>query len=114
MMYIISGISDSLDRDRIVPCLAFRFPTGWLRVFRVLRPLRSLNVIPEMKKIVNTVLLSIPRLGDVAAMALFLMTIFGILAIHLWSGVLFRQCRLFENPILLSFVFLCILSIDFG
>jgi hypothetical protein len=75
--------------------------TDGLRVFRVLRPLRSMNVVPEMKRIVNTVLLSIPALGNVGMMAMFLMVIFGILAIHLWSGVMYRQCRLFEQPFLL-------------
>jgi hypothetical protein len=52
---------------------------GFLRVFRALRPLRSLSVSPGMRKLVNTVLLSVPKLGSVAGMALFVLLIFGIL-----------------------------------
>lgn len=75
---------------------------SWLRVFRVLRPLRSLTVMPEMKVLVNTVLLSIPRLGNVFAMGLFLFVVFGILAINFWGGVGFRQCREIEKPVFMQ------------
>jgi hypothetical protein len=66
---------------------------GFLRVFRAFRPLRSLTKSPKMKVIVNTVLLSIPKLGNVCLMGIFLMTIFGILGINFWGGVMFRVCR---------------------
>jgi hypothetical protein len=72
---------------------------SFLRVFRVLRPLRSLTVMPEMRVLVNTVLRSIPRLADVLGMALFLFLIFGIMGINFWGGVLFRQCRVTEKPV---------------
>eukprot|EP00392_Amoebophrya_sp_AT5.2_P008189 g8208.t1 len=92
-----------------------------LRVFRVMRPLRSLTTLPELKVLVNTVLQSIPRLGSVLSMALFLLVIFagiktanapgvsvitvllkiclvprslsGILGLNLWMGVFERRCR---------------------
>merc|ERR1719271_565725 len=70
----------------------------FLRVFRVMRPLRSLTVVPEMKKIVNTVIMSIPKLGSVLSMGMFLMTIFGILALNLFTGVFFRSCRASPIP----------------
>ena len=43
-----------------------------LRVFRVMRPLRSMNVVPEMKNIVNTLLRAIPKFGPVASMFMFI------------------------------------------
>jgi hypothetical protein len=75
---------------------------SFLRVFRVLRPLRSLTVLPEMRVLVNTVLQSIPRLIDVMNMALFLFLIFGIMGINFWGGVMFRQCRATPNPVLMT------------
>lgn len=40
-------------------------PRGFLRVFRVLRPLRSLNRVPELRRLVNTILMSVPKLVNV-------------------------------------------------
>ena len=44
------------------------------------RPLRSLNAIPALKNIVQTLLASIPDLVNVAALLGFVFLIFGILA----------------------------------
>eukprot|EP00392_Amoebophrya_sp_AT5.2_P005420 g5429.t1 len=64
-----------------------------LRVFRVLRPLRALTTMPEMKVLVNTVLQSIPKLGNVLSMTVFLLFIFGVLGLNLWQGIYERRCR---------------------
>jgi len=90
-LVVLSGIASSASEGTGVDL-------DFLRVFRVMRPLRSLTVVPEMKRIVNTVIGSIEGMRDVGAMFLFLMTIFGILAIHFWSGVLYRECRELERP----------------
>jgi hypothetical protein len=92
MMYLV-------PQQLLAPYLGEGFSLDFLRVFRVMRPLRALTVVPEMKKIVNTVLLSIPRLGNVGLMAMFLMTIFGILFVHFWGGIFFRACRATEQPV---------------
>merc|ERR1719163_2562860 len=68
------------------------------RTFRVLRPLRSLNALPGMRMLVNTVLLSLPKLGNVAGMALFLLTTFGILGLNFWGGVMHNRCRITPEP----------------
>ena len=75
---------------------------GFLRMFRILRPLRSLNAVPQMKVLVNTVLSSIPRLGNVSIMAAFLFCSFGILGISLFGGVFYRSCRTIAQPVLLG------------
>jgi hypothetical protein len=92
MMYLV-------PEQLLVQFLGAGFTLDFLRVFRVMRPLRALTVVPEMKKIVNTVLLSIPRLGNVGLMAMFLMTIFGILFVHFWGGIFYRACRATEEPV---------------
>eukprot|EP00931_Biecheleriopsis_adriatica_P029753 TRINITY_DN17609_c4_g1_i1.p1 TRINITY_DN17609_c4_g1~~TRINITY_DN17609_c4_g1_i1.p1 ORF type:complete len:1956 (-),score=450.68 TRINITY_DN17609_c4_g1_i1:314-6181(-) len=73
---------------------------GFLRMFRILRPLRSLNAVPQMKVLVNTVISSIPRLGNVSIMGAFLFGCFGILGLSLLDGVFYHSCREFPNPIL--------------
>ena len=82
------------------PVSAPRWGTA-AQVFRVLRPLRSLTVVPEMKRIVNTVLKSVPRLRDVFMMGVFLTTIFGILALHFLGGIFYRPLFfVFSTPVL--------------
>mmetsp|Transcript_35025 Transcript_35025/g.89980 ORF Transcript_35025/g.89980 Transcript_35025/m.89980 type:complete len:1901 (+) Transcript_35025:285-5987(+) len=73
---------------------------GFLRLFRVLRPLRSLNRVPEMKKLVNSSISAVPRLSNVAIMGAFLYTIFAIIGMTFFRGVFYRRCRGEENPAL--------------
>ena len=73
---------------------------GFLRVFRALRPLRSLNAVPQMKHLVITVISSVPRLGNVAVMGVFLALIFGIVGIMLMDGVMYHRCRTLPAPVL--------------
>mmetsp|Transcript_4740 Transcript_4740/g.8379 ORF Transcript_4740/g.8379 Transcript_4740/m.8379 type:complete len:1851 (+) Transcript_4740:174-5726(+) len=75
---------------------------SFLRLFRVLRPLRSLNAVPQMKVLVNTVISSVPRLGNVTVMGIFLFIVFGIIGITLMNGIFFRQCRVTRDPVLLD------------
>eukprot|EP00931_Biecheleriopsis_adriatica_P119863 TRINITY_DN9503_c0_g1_i1.p1 TRINITY_DN9503_c0_g1~~TRINITY_DN9503_c0_g1_i1.p1 ORF type:complete len:1886 (-),score=426.27 TRINITY_DN9503_c0_g1_i1:127-5784(-) len=73
---------------------------GFLRVFRALRPLRSLNAVPQMKVLVNTVISSVPRLGNVTAVAGFLFLVFGIIGVSLMSGVFDHRCHTIPAPVL--------------
>lgn len=73
---------------------------SFLRTVRVLRPLRTLSAMPGMRVLVNTVFLSLHRLmQDVVIMAFFLLTVFGILGLHFWGGVLHRLCRVTPQPL---------------
>lgn len=69
------------------------------RTVRVLRPLRSLTVVPGMRLLVTSLLRSIPALLNVVALLLFVFAIFGILGIQIWQGLLHARCRLTEYPI---------------
>lgn len=85
--------------------VAFLLPgssLSFLRVFKVLRPLRSLNKVPQMKMLVNTVLSSIPRLGDVAVMMAFLFIIIAITGLVLMDGIFYRTCRATPAPVKLD------------
>merc|ERR1719191_1145885 len=47
-----------------------------MRCFRLLRPLRTLNKFPGLRLIVSTILHSIPRLGDLMLLAVFVFSVF--------------------------------------
>jgi len=63
-----------------------------LRTFRVLRPLRTLNAIPELKIIVTSLLKSAGKMVDVGILALFIFLLFGIIGVQLWTGLLSMRC----------------------
>lgn len=74
-----------------------------LRLFRLMRPLRSLNAIPELKIQVSAMLAALPKLGDVVTLLAFFMIIFAILALQLFGGKLHYRCRLTEYPVAVPF-----------
>jgi hypothetical protein len=74
-----------------------------LRLFRLMRPLRSLNAIPELKIQVSAMLSALPKLGDVVTLLMFFMGIFAILALQLFSGKLHYRCRLTEFPVTIPY-----------
>lgn len=70
-----------------------------LRTMRVLRPLRSINAIPSMKRLVATLLLSIPRMSYLVGFTLFVIFVFSILGMQLFARDLYWRCRLTDAPI---------------
>jgi hypothetical protein len=52
-----------------------------LRNLRVLRPLKSINAIPSMRRLVGTLINSMPELANVAIFLSFIFTLFGILGL---------------------------------
>ena len=66
---------------------------GWVRAVRtvrVLRPLRVISRVPELKLVVNALLRSVPGLGNVLFVSLLFWLIFGILAMQLFMGKFYR------------------------
>lgn len=74
---------------------------AFLRLFRILRPLRSLNAVPQMRVIVRTVISSVPRLFNVIGVTVVLFVIFGTIGTTLFGGVFFRGCRATATPALI-------------
>jgi len=74
-----------------------------LRVFRVLRPLRTLNRWESMRQLVVSLLVSLPALANVLLLMLCLFAIWGIFAVQLWGwrGAMHGRCRTTEAPIML-------------
>jgi hypothetical protein len=70
-----------------------------MRTFRLMRPLRSLTTMPSMKILISTLLASVAQLGGVMVLAIFFFMIFAILGVSLWSGAIYKRCRLTEFPV---------------
>jgi hypothetical protein len=62
-----------------------------LRTMRVLRPLRVISRVPELRVVVDALLRSLPGLGNVLLVALLFWLIFGILGMQLFMGS-FSRC----------------------
>ena len=58
---------------------------------RVLRPLRVISRVPELKVVVNALLNSLPGLGNVLMVSILFWIIFGILGMQLFMGA-FSRC----------------------
>uniref|UniRef100_A0A7S1IVH8 Ion transport domain-containing protein n=1 Tax=Eutreptiella gymnastica TaxID=73025 RepID=A0A7S1IVH8_9EUGL len=87
---VLGGIT-TLTIDLALPNVEVVGISG-LRAFRVLRPLRAIAGIPEIRIIVNSLLGSFKMLLDAMSLYLLLMLMFGIMAIQLWKGRLLYRC----------------------
>ncbi|XP_028398945.1 sodium channel protein 60E-like isoform X2 [Dendronephthya gigantea] len=67
-----------------------------IRTFRVLRALRTISVIEGLRTMVNAFLRSMRMLTDVLGLSLFFISIFALVGMQLFVGVLRNKCVL--NP----------------
>ncbi|CAF4094573.1 unnamed protein product [Adineta steineri] len=63
-----------------------------LRTFRVLRALKTVAVVPGLKTIVSSLIQSFMSLRDVAILSAFILSIFALIGIQLYMGVLRQKC----------------------
>ncbi|GFO41333.1 sodium channel protein [Plakobranchus ocellatus] len=63
-----------------------------LRTFRVLRALKTISVIPGLKTIVGALLEAVKRLRDVMILTVFVLSIFALIGMQLYSGALRQKC----------------------
>lgn len=69
-----------------------------IRAMRALRPLRTLNAIPGLRRLVQTLLQSIPLLLDVLALLAWIFAVFGIVALQIFMGRLRGRCMAWLPP----------------
>ncbi|XP_017493920.1 PREDICTED: sodium channel protein type 2 subunit alpha-like, partial [Rhagoletis zephyria] len=67
-----------------------------LRTFRVLRALKTVAIIPGMKTIVGAVIESVKNLKDVIILTCFALSVFALLGLQVYMGVLTQKC--ISNP----------------
>jgi len=72
---------DKVEADRIFPGLQM------LRVFRIARVFRLIRRLKGLRQMVETLIISLPSLGNIAALIILFMIIFGILGRTLFYNV---------------------------
>ena len=69
-----------------------------IRSVRVFRALKSVNVVPGLKKIVGAVVYSVKNLNNVIVLTIFILAIFALLGLQVYMGVLTKICIADYNP----------------
>lgn len=64
------------------------------RVLRALRPLKSITVIPSMRKLVTALIFTLRDFGHVGIFLMYVFILFAIMGVHLYSGITYNQCRI--------------------
>ncbi|CAG0905897.1 unnamed protein product, partial [Darwinula stevensoni] len=65
-----------------------------LRTFRVLRALKTVAIVPGLKTIVGAVIESVKNLRDVIILTMFSLSVFALLGLQLYMGMLTQKCIL--------------------
>lgn len=64
---------------------------------RVLRALKTVAIVPGLKTIVDSLIQSVIRLRDVVILTSFVLSVFSLIGLQLYMGVLKRKC-VFNGP----------------
>ena len=70
-----------------------------IRLLRMLRPLRLLQRLGPMRTLVDSLLSAIPALLDVGILVVFILTVYALLGVQLWSGKLHARCYMVNTTI---------------
>jgi len=68
------------------------FDVKALRAFRVLRPLRLVSGVPSLQVVLNAILMAMIPLLHIALLVLFVIIIYAIIGLELFSGLLHKTC----------------------
>ncbi|XP_052745242.1 voltage-dependent calcium channel type D subunit alpha-1-like isoform X1 [Bicyclus anynana] len=68
------------------------FDVKALRAFRVLRPLRLVSGVPSLQIVLNSILKAMVPLFHIAFLVLFVIIIYAIIGLELFSGLLHKAC----------------------
>ena len=75
---------------------------GSLDVVKMIRPLKLLNAIPTMERIMNSLIESIATLFYVAVLYFFFSLGMGIIGVQQWEGLFLKRCLLNETRFYIS------------
>ena len=68
------------------------FDAKALRAFRVLRPLRLVSGVPSLQVVLNAIVMALIPLVQIALLVLFVIIIYAIIGLELFSGLLHKTC----------------------
>ena len=63
-----------------------------MRSVRALRPLRSVQRLPGLRRQIATMLNSLPQMADVALLGGFILLVYGVLGVQIFKGTLLYRC----------------------
>lgn len=66
---------------------------------RVLRPLKTISTMPNMRRLMKTIFYSLPELINVLIFLTFSFCVFSLMALQSYQGVFYSFCRLTEFPV---------------
>lgn len=69
------------------------FDVKALRAFRVLRPLRLVSGVPSLQVVLNSILRAMVPLLHIALLVIFVIIIYAIIGLELFSGKLHKACH---------------------
>lgn len=72
------------------------FDVKALRAFRVLRPLRLVSGVPSLQVVLNSILRAMVPLLHIALLVIFVIIIYAIIGLELFSGKLHKACFTIE------------------
>ncbi|XP_045525614.1 muscle calcium channel subunit alpha-1-like isoform X1 [Pieris brassicae] len=90
------------------------FDVKALRAFRVLRPLRLVSGVPSLQIVLNSILKAMVPLFHIAFLVLFVIIIYAIIGLELFSGVLHDTCFDNETKKMVDDPFPCSREADVG
>ena len=70
-----------------------------LRTFRLLRPLKTMSILPHMRTFISVLINSLIDVGIVFLLLLFFIIIFAIFGLSLWNENFEYRCRTSKEPI---------------
>merc|ERR1719232_888926 len=97
MIGVVSTILSTMKIDQ--------FDVKALRSFRVLRPLRLVSGVPSLQVVLNSIIMAMIPLLHIALLVIFVILIYAIIGLELFSGILHKTCfnnetdEMMEDPI---------------
>ena len=88
---VVTGLMDATE--------VIESGVGFLRLFRLLRPLRTFSAIPPMKNMISTIINAMAALVYVMTLLIFVILLFGIIMSELFRGSLNSRCHMNHLPL---------------
>ena len=86
----------------LVSLSGFASNVSILRLLRILRPLRTMSKVAGLRNLMGALFAAVPEIRDNVILIIFIVIIFAILGIQLFSGVTHRRCYADPSPALLA------------
>ncbi len=64
-----------------------------IRVMRIFRPLKTVNALPGMRKLIKALINSIPDFTNVIVFIVFVFLLFATVGLHQYNGAFYNACR---------------------